>query len=444
MNDLTQIVPGGAPPRVIGKYRIDGILGQGAMGLVYLGYDPDIDRPVAIKTVHAHLISDAERDSWLDRFAREAKAAGRCIHANLVTIFDYLQEGGQPFIVMERIESRTLEDRLKTGPGLQLAEIRSIFLQLLAGLEAIHAAGIIHRDLKPANVMLTDDGVVKLTDFGVARIQSMDATGAAMIGTPSYMSPEQFLGRPTDRRSDVFAAGAMLYEMLTGAKPFRATGMEEMIARISDGISEPPSTYASGLPEGLDDAVLKALASDPEERFEDVSAFRDAFFAVFGTAPDLNASHIERVAPPGAPRGSESETMIRRMSPQTFARIEAQLVARVGPIGRILMKRAASTTSDAHKMLDLLLSELEEAEGETLRASILKELSGAVGGSTNIFTASVLSDLAERLTPHVGPIAPVLVRREAQKAESLEELYSRIAAHIVDARERKGFLAGLT
>ncbi|MEO0388281.1 MAG: serine/threonine-protein kinase [Pseudomonadota bacterium] len=134
------------PPGRIGKYRIDGLLGQGAMGVVYLGHDPDIDRPVAIKTVHAHLIGEADRDGWLARFAREAKAAGRCLHANLVTIFDYLQEDGAPYIVMERIESRTLEDRIKTGPALQLSEIRSIFSQLLQGLEAIHSAGIIHRD----------------------------------------------------------------------------------------------------------------------------------------------------------------------------------------------------------------------------------------------------------------------------------------------------------
>lgn len=444
MTDTTVKRPAGFnPPRHIGKYQIRGILGQGAMGVVYLGHDPDIDREVAIKTVHNHLIGEADRDGWLARFAREAKAAGRCIHANLVTIFDYLQQDGAPYIVMERIESRTLEDRIKTGPTLQLAEIRSIFAQLLSGLEAIHAAGIIHRDLKPANVMLTDGGVVKLTDFGVARIEAMEATGAAMIGTPSYMAPEQFLGKPADMRADIYASGAMLYEMITGQKPYRADNIPALIDKIRSGQAAPPSAMATGLPERLDGVVLQALAPEPEDRFADVERFQTAFLGVFGAAPALDASFIERVAPPKAAGPGQGDSMAVQMTPQTMARIEAQLVSRIGPIGKVLMKRAASATSDVHQMLDMVLADVKESEGTILRDSILRELSGSMRGGTDIFPAEMLAELTARLTPHVGPIAPVLVKREARSCTTAEELRTRLAEKIADSVERDAFLSTL-
>ncbi len=427
------------PPGRIGKYRIDGLLGQGAMGVVYLGHDPDIDRPVAIKTVHAHLIGEADRDGWLARFAREAKAAGRCLHANLVTIFDYLQEDGAPYIVMERIESRTLEDRIKTGPALQLSEIRSIFSQLLQGLEAIHSAGIIHRDLKPANVMLTDDGAVKLTDFGVARIEAMEATGAAMIGTPAYMAPEQFLGKPADMRADIYAAGAMLYEMITGQKPYRAENIPALIDKIRSGQAPPPSAMTTGLPPRLDGVVLQALAPEVEDRFADVPRFQTAFLGVFGTAPTLDASFIQRVAPPST-RGRGGDSMLVQMSPQTLARIEAQLIARIGPIGKVLMKRAASATQDVHEMLDIVLADVKETEGTHLRDSILREISAGMKGGTDLFPAEMLADLTTRLTPHVGPIASVLVKREARKCASPEELRTRLSEKITNLAERQAFL----
>ena len=176
-------------PEQIGKYRIDSVLGEGAMGVVYRAHDPGIDRAVAIKTVHTHLISAEERESWLDRFAREAKAAGRCMHPNLVTVFDYLIERETPYLVMEFVDAETLGDRLSRGPLPTIAEIDALMAQILAGLGAIHGAGIVHRDVKPANIMLLPDGRVKIADFGVARVESLGATMGGMIGTPSYMSP---------------------------------------------------------------------------------------------------------------------------------------------------------------------------------------------------------------------------------------------------------------
>ena len=444
MNDLTVMAQGAeAAPRYIGKYRIDGLLGQGAMGLVYLGYDPDIEREVAIKTVHAHLIDETDRDGWLARFAREAKAAGRCLHQNLVTIFDYLQKGGAPYIVMERVESRTLEDRMKTGPSLQLAEIRSVIIQLFSGLEAIHAAGIVHRDLKPANVMLTDDGTVKLTDFGVARIQAMEATGAAMIGTPSYMAPEQFLGQPVDARADVFAAGAILYEMVTGEKPYRGANIPALMDKIRAGDTTPPSALAQGLPPAMDGVILTAISPDLDQRFASIQAFRAALLHAFGAEVTIEDSQIQRVAPPSKAQQMPSETMLRRMSPETMAKVEAQLVARMGPIGRVLMKRAASATSDVHRMLDMLLADVQQAEGDELRDSILREITASLGGGTEIFPAEVLGDLTQKLTPFVGPIAKTLVKREARKSKSIEELRDRLSLLITNVGERKDFLKTL-
>ncbi|MEM6423042.1 MAG: serine/threonine-protein kinase, partial [Pseudomonadota bacterium] len=222
MADHTIIKPGIKPGarKHVGKYRIDGVLGEGAMGVVYAGHDPGIDREVAIKTVHRHLIEAAGGEEWLERFAREAKTAGRVLHPNLVTIFDFLEDDGVPYLVMEKVRSITLEDRLRAPESLTLPEVHRILAQILGGLGCIHKAGIVHRDLKPANVMLAEDDGVKLTDFGIARLTAMDRTGAAMVGTPSYMAPEQFSGGDVDARADIYACGVLLYELLTGRKPF--------------------------------------------------------------------------------------------------------------------------------------------------------------------------------------------------------------------------------
>ncbi|WP_118136853.1 serine/threonine-protein kinase [Oceanicella sp. SM1341] len=440
MTDETVIVPGG--PRRIGKYRVNGVLGQGAMGVVYDGHDPDIDRHVAIKTVHRHLVAASGGEDWLARFAREARAAGRALHPNLVTIFDYLQEDGVPYLVMEKLRSITLEDRMAASPGLELHEIHAIARQVLAGLGCIHKAGIVHRDLKPANVMLTEEGVVKLTDFGIARLTAMEATGAGMVGTPSYMAPEQFSGGEVDARADIYACGVLLYELVTGAKPFRGGGVEALFTAVRQGGVSPPSELSPRAGAALDAAILKAMAVEPGARFASAAELAEALAAAL---PEADATGLgEGFAVPARPAApaAGSATMLGRLSSQTMLEVERQLIARMGPMGRIIARRAAASSANAEEMVVAVMGELSLAgEEQGMRESILRLLAASAGPAAADIPDDNLARLAALLRPHLGPIAQVLVKRRAAKAASRAELVEALATDIPDPAARAEFLS---
>ena len=440
MNDQATTAPGGA--RFIGKYRVDGVLGQGAMGVVYDGHDPDIDRPVAIKTVHQHLIEAAGGEDWLERFAREARAAGRVLHPNLVTVFDYLQQDRVPYLVMEKVRSITLEERMGAKRELELDEVHSILAQILAGLTCIHGAGIVHRDLKPANVMLTEDGTVKLTDFGIARIAAMGATGAGMVGTPSYMAPEQFSGGAVDARADVYACGVLLYELITRRKPFQGGGVEALFLAVRDGNVTPPSEIASGISEAVDQIVLKAMSVDPADRFPEASDLRAALAKVLPVSdPAERADQTVIARPRHKAASAASGTMLHRMSSQTLTEVERHLISKIGPMGRVILRRAAASCTNAEEMVGAVLGELSEADKHhDVRDSILRLLAANVGPSAAEIPDENLQRLADLLKPHLGPIALVLVKRQAAKAASMEDLIRQLSASIKDPEERRRFL----
>ncbi|XDA99868.1 serine/threonine-protein kinase [Sulfitobacter sp. LCG007] len=445
MTDETVVVPRRGPGKV-GKYRIDGVLGEGAMGVVYAGQDPDIDRPVAIKTIHQHLIGSEGSQEWLDRFAREARAAGRVQHVNLVTVYDFLQQDGLPYLVMERVRSVTLEDRLSSAERLPLEEIHALFAQILAGLSSIHAAGIVHRDLKPANIMLTDDGTVKLTDFGIARLTAMEATSAGMIGTPSYMAPEQLTGAEVDARADIYACGVVLYELLTGRKPYKGGGVEALFAAVRSGQAPRPGEIVENLPPAVDDVVMTAMHVDPDNRYAGAADMRAALLSILPAADRtglIEAGPGNRAVDPAM-----SQTMLSRLSGGTLARLEQQLTGSLGPIGRVIARRAAARSATTEQLMAAVLAEFDdEAERQTLRIAIEGVLSkddnapGAVPG----VPVSEISRLTDLLRPYLGPIAPVLVRKSARKAEDAQALAQILAEAISDPTEAAGFLraAGL-
>ena len=440
MNDRTVIV--GASPRAIGKYRIDRVLGQGDMGVVYAGHDPDIDREVAIKTVHAHLIDASERDGWLERFAREAKAAGRVLHPNLVTIFDYLQQDGAPFLVMEKLAAVTLDEWMRAHPAPELQEVHSILGQMLLGLDCIHSAGIVHRDLKPANVMVTRDAVVKLTDFGVARMTAMEATSAGMIGTPSYMAPEQFMGGEVDRRADIFACGVLLYMLITGQRPFPARDLGQLMAAVHAGDVRYPAEFAPHIPPALNDLTLKALRPDPADRFQDARAMRLALAEVLPRGELAAAPEIGAAPRPETGADPMSATMLEQISPQTLAKIEQCLISKMGPIGRIVARRAASSCSTTESMVEYALSELSDGgEKDILRKSINEALASNSGIRGSRVSDETIQSLTDLLRPVLGPIAPVLVKNHAAKASSAAVLIEGLSGEIKDQTERSGFLA---
>lgn len=440
MTDHTVIKPGGR--KLIGKYLVDGILGEGAMGVVYAGHDPDIDRQVAIKTVHQHLIDASGSEDWLERFAREARAAGRVLHPNLVTVFEFLEQDRVPYLVMERVRSATLEDLISAPQGLDLNKAHSIMAQILQGLACIHKVGIVHRDLKPANVMLTETETVKLTDFGIARLTAMDLTGAGMVGTPSYMAPEQFSGGEVDARADIYACGVLLYELITGRKPFQGGGIEALLVAASTGNVTPPGEIVPGIPEALDQLVLKAMSVNPNDRFPSASDMGDALATALPAADQAGLINLPAASRPKRQEASvASNTMLSRMSAQTLTLVERHLITKMGPMGRVIARRAAASATNTEELLDIVLKELAEAgERQETRDSILRLLAANAGPSPAGIPDESLQRITDLLTPHLGPIAPVLVKRRAAKSASLEDLVRELSDSIKDPQEKTKFL----
>src|SRR5262249_27219331 len=242
-------------------------LGRGAMGVVYKALDPTIGRTVALKTMRldGHGIESAE---LVRRFQNEARAAGLLSHPNIVTIYDAGEDEGIFYIAMEYIEGTTLDQVLATRRILDPDEIIRISREVCNGLDYAHAHGIVHRDVKPPNIMLTTRGSVKIMDFGIAKAGgSMTSTGQ-VLGTPNYMSPEQVKGRPLDGRSDLFSLGVILYEMLTGEKPFSGQNVTTIIYKIVNESPTPPRELDVTIHPGLSNAVTKALAKSPDERHQ--------------------------------------------------------------------------------------------------------------------------------------------------------------------------------
>ena len=266
-------------PGQIGKYRIDAAIGRGGMGMVYRGFDVAIDRAVAIKAISRAALPTDEQSGTLDRFRREAQAAGRLLHANIVQVYDYGEDGDLAFIAMELVEGRSLHQELSQRRRFNLREIGRLMAELLDALAHSHAQGVVHRDIKPANILLNADGRVKISDFGIARIESSNLTQSGqMFGTPFYMAPEQFLGQHAGPAADIYGAGVIAYELLTSIRPYSG-GTPQIMRQVLDleTLPIPPSRLNANVAVSLDDAVLTALAKQVEDRFASAAEFTEAF-----------------------------------------------------------------------------------------------------------------------------------------------------------------------
>jgi predicted Ser/Thr protein kinase len=252
----------------LGRYEIVAELGRGAMGIVYKALDPELGRTVAIKTVNIALGGD-DVENYQKRFTQEARAAGGLNHPAIVTIYDIGRAENIAYMAMEFIEGTELRTLLQEGARLSVAQAVAIAAQVAEALAYAHARGIVHRDIKPANIMVLDDGSIKITDFGIARMraaQELTQTGT-MLGSPKYMSPEQALGRRATHQSDIFSLGVVLYEMLAGAAPFAGDSVGALMYQIAHVVPPAPSVLNPEVPELLDYVVSKALAKALDARY---------------------------------------------------------------------------------------------------------------------------------------------------------------------------------
>lgn len=285
-NDIMNASPIPTDLKNLGRYQVEGVLGKGAMGQVYKGIDPAINRPVALKTIRLDFLSDVNEAAELkERLHREAQAAGKLSHPNIVTIYDVGSEGDLQYIAMEYIEGRTLESMIKKKVKFNYKIISQIIVQICSALDYAHQLGIVHRDIKPANIMITKDYRVKVMDYGIARIDSnsMTKTGIAM-GTPNYISPEQLKGKQVDKRADLFSLGVVMYELLLGRRPFKGENITSLIYSIINHEPEKPSNINPQIPLLFDHIVGKSLKKNPDERYQrateivsDLSDFVESF-----------------------------------------------------------------------------------------------------------------------------------------------------------------------
>lgn len=264
-------------PAQIGKYAVQGVLGRGGMGTVYRAFDPAIQRPVAIKTIVKSVMDPTDLQYALTRFRHEAQAVGRLMHPRIAAIYDYGEDENIAYIVMELVNGQSLYHHLQNKAKFELKEIGEIIRQLLDGLAYAHSQRVVHRDVKPSNLLIHEDGRIKISDFGIARLDTSTLTQVGEImGSPGYMSPEQFIGTEVDERTDIYSAGVIAYELVTRRKPFTG-GNVEIMRQVLNEHAEPPSQYNPAASAQVDWAILKALAKKREDRFQDAAAFSEAF-----------------------------------------------------------------------------------------------------------------------------------------------------------------------
>src|SRR5215212_1905191 len=288
-------------PTQIGKYKIQELVGEGAMGTVYRATDSVLGRTVAIKVMNASI---ARQEDHRNRFLREAQAAGSLQHPNVVTIYDLGELEGHLFIAMEFVHGTDLEKLITAAEPLKLQSKLDVIVDVLMGLSYAHKHGIVHRDIKPANIRVTDDGHAKIMDFGVAHLQSSDMTRTGIVvGTPSYMAPEQVMGGKAVPATDIFAVGAVLYHLLTGTKPFEAPTLQSLFYRIVTDMPRQLDDVRPGLPPALNAIVQKSMAKEVSERFASALDMANAIIAVraelsgnaYASTASLTASAVQVV-----------------------------------------------------------------------------------------------------------------------------------------------------
>ncbi len=456
-------------PRQLGKYPITAVIGEGAMGVVYRAHDPDIGRDVALKTVHAKLLaSDGEEpadasNGMAARFRNEARAVGRLSHPGIVAIYEYGEDAGTAFIAMEYVEGKTLAQLLGNGPSVPEPEILRLMDQVLDALECAHRFGVWHRDIKPANLIIMAGGRVKLTDFGIARIENAGLTLVnSQIGTPGYMAPEQYTGEGVDHRVDLYACGVLLYRLLTGRKPFEGAAASVMFKVMNHDPVLPSQVTEGTRVDGYDQIIARALARDPAQRFSSAAEFRSALsrrlvvslqpgssitdmptlmMRIPATAAVKAAGAASGASPSPVASGSAAKGLTGLTGASTalaptgwdadlLLPVERALASVVGPMARVMVKRAARQSADLAALAALLTQQIENPTdrdrfvarleaGTTHLTKSTSVGSGAINAPTGASTPrhelseQALTHATRVMTAHLGPIARILVKKAA-------------------------------
>jgi eukaryotic-like serine/threonine-protein kinase len=477
-----------SPLKSIGKYEIVDALGAGGMGTVYRAFDPTLERIVAVKLLLLDLpdISPAELS---ERFRNEARAIARLNHPAIVAIFDYGdQDPAGAYIAMEYVNGCALDEYISHCAEPHLEDAISAMQQVLSGLDYAHRHDVVHRDIKPSNLLVTRDGIVKITDFGIAKIgpRSPQQTGL-LVGTPQYMAPEQYMGGHIDRHCDIHAVGVVLYELMTGQAPFSGSAAQIM-HQVCYNVPPPVSAVNPQIPAAFDAVVARALEKKPENRYASAAEFNEALRATWKSnsnhpaSPTLSqdARLITTTLPrvPVAARtanlspardagaaGAQGAGTLAAWSREQLAEVERQLTQIVGPMAKVLVRSAAANTANRQQLYAMLADHLHTPEerrrflaGEaTTGEATTGEATTGATGSPQAFgaapaatppglhggrplTPEMLQRATQLLSRYLGPIASVLTKKAAQTAVDEPHLYSLLAGKLSDSAEQQRFM----
>ncbi len=428
-----------ALPQFVGKYRVEDVLGRGAMGVVLRAHDPDIDRTVAIKLVRTDLLEGDDRAHYIARFRNEAKMVGRCVHPNIVGIHDFALHEGSPFLVLEYVDGKDLGRTFPRGKPLDLKIAVSVTLKVLEALSYAHSFGIIHRDIKPANILCTASSAIKVTDFGISRALASSITlSSVLVGTPCYMSPEQCLGGMIDARSDLFSLGCVLYEMLSGEQAFAGPNYVATTHRILNEQPRPLGDLRPDLPAPILRAVDRALAKRAEDRFgsaADMAHWLQPALGAEGNLAHEDGATVILRSSDASLASPQATFQADKLPAASLATLERRLAHHLGPIARIHLRRAMMTARTPDELGESLAGLLPpSAERDKLRGELLKIMQagggqpaismdgGAAPPTRTQQSSTELDTIGRALTQVIGPIGPRLLRHALKTATTPEEL----------------------
>ncbi len=453
-------------PEKIAKYTVSHELGRGAMGVVYAGRDPSIDRPVAIKVLHPHLMQNDQGMDLAERFNQEAKAAARVLHQNIVAIFDYGVEDEAPYIVMEYVEGDNLKKIIANDGINSVAQAINITEQILSALAIAHSNGVVHRDIKPENIILMANGQVKVSDFGVARLDTSDLTSAGMmVGTPKYMSPEGLQGEKVDGRSDIYSTGLVLLEMITKLKLHPGMTLDVMIEELMRFTANTDVDLLA-----LSECIKRSLAKERENRYLNAADFSKELQTLM-LRQKMSLSQLGTGFAQHQSSESLASTSVMSVSGASqwdvsiLKELEKSLAKYTGPMAGMLVKKSSRKCASIAELSQTLCEHipLENERSQFLDnirssgfyqrsaepvSSVVQAqtLLGDVGESLlNPKVAPISSTLVEEITSqlayYMGPLASRLVKKTLKKCDDLLVFIESLSKHIDNEAERASFVA---
>ena len=430
----------------VGNYKIEGIIGAGGMGMIHKAVDTRLGRYVALKCLPPHLtINNQNRE----RFLNEARAVSRLDHPNICTLYEIGEtDDKELFIALPFYDGYTLDKRIANGP-IPHEDVIAITLQIGEGLHTAHNNEIVHRDIKPANIIITTENIVKILDFGVAKISGVNLTSTGVsLGTVAYMSPEQLEGKKVDARTDIWALGVLFYEMLMGERPFKGDQAPAIIHAVLYA-DLPDFKLPDHLPEALTEVLKKTLTRDIDARYSSLVELMDDLRKISNN--QTITPHTPTVKMDTSKSSDLDKTAINQETPMLFDQetindLITELTAHVGPMAAILVNKAAKNSRNYVELcqhLDKHLPDDETRENMRKRFEILTstETMNAVEPEKNFtFTDEQLDCLISTSMSFIGPIAKMLVKRHSKQAHSVEDLSSRLADHIESDTDKDTFI----